>query len=324
MTSPGDSEEVLSVLEIYKSTENKTLEMVDTISKGCWVNVYAPTEAEINRVAQDADISVDLIKDALDDEERPRIERDNDQIYIIVDYPYATKDDSGALIYETIPIGIICTEDCTITISLKDTPILEDFRRNRIKEFFTFKRTRFALQILFVISSYYLRFLKQINKKTNDIEREVHQSMKNKELYAFLALEKSLVYFTTSLKSNKVVLDKILRFNYLKMYEEDKDLLEDVIIENTQAIEMAETYSSILNGMMDAFASIISNNLNIVMKFLTSITIILSFPTMVSSFFGMNVKIPFQSNPHAFLLTLIIAFFLSSLTALIFWKKKYF
>lgn len=312
------------MLEIYKSNEGKALESVDVISRGCWVNMYSPTEAEINRVAQDADISVDLIKDALDDEERPRIERDNGQVYIIVDYPYITHDDSGFPIYETIPIGIVLTDDCIITVSLKDSPIMEDFRKNRIKEFFTFKKTRFALQILFVISSYYLRYLKQINKKTNEIEREVHQTLKNKELYAFLALEKSLVYFTTSLKSNKVVLDKILRFNYIKMYEEDKDLLEDVIIEKTQAIEMAETYRSILNGMMNAFASIISNNLNIVMKFLTSITIILSFPTMVASFYGMNVDIPFQHVHHSYIAPLIISGFLTTLTAFIFWKKKYF
>lgn len=312
------------MLEIYKSNNEKELESVDEISKGCWVNMYAPTEAEINRVAQDAQISVDLIKDALDDEERPRIERDNGQIYIIVDYPYITHDDTGFPFYETIPIGIVLTDDCIITVSLKDTPIIGEFRRNRIKEFYSFKKTRFALQILFVISSYYLRFLKQINKKTNEIEHEIHESMKNKELYAFLALEKSLVYFTTSLKTNKVVLDKILRFNYIRMYEEDKDLLEDVIIENTQAIEMAETYRSILTGMMNAFASIISNNLNIVMKFLTSITIILSFPTMVASFYGMNVPIPFQHLAHAYLMPLLLSAFLTGLTALIFWKKKYF
>ncbi|MFD0829894.1 magnesium transporter CorA family protein [Neobacillus sp. M.A.Huq-85] len=312
------------MLEIFKNTETKVLEKVDVVSKGCWINMYAPTAEEISRIANDAQVDVDIIKDALDDEERPRIERDNGQVYIIVDFPYIVHDDTGLAVYETIPIGIILTDDCVITVSLKDTPILEEFRKNRVKEFFTFKKTRFALQILFVISSYYLRYLKQINKKTNEIEREVHQSLKNKELYAFLALEKSLVYFTTSLKSNKVVLDKILRFNYLKMYEEDKDLLEDVIIEKTQAIEMAETYRSILSGMMNAFASIISNNLNIVMKFLTSITIILSFPTMVASFYGMNVDIPFQHATHSYAIPLVISALLTSCTAFIFWKKKYF
>ncbi|WML59269.1 magnesium transporter CorA family protein [Neobacillus sp. PS2-9] len=312
------------MLEIFKSTETKVLEKVDVISKGCWVNMHAPTAEEINRVSSDAQVDVDILKDALDDEERPRIERDDGRVYIIVDFPYIVKDETGYEGYETIPIGIILTDECIITVSLKDTPILEEFKRNRVKEFFTFKKTRFALQILFVISSYYLRYLKQINKKTNEIERVVHQSLKNKELYAFLALEKSLVYFTTSLKSNKVVLDKILRFNYLKMYEEDKDLLEDVIIEKTQAIEMAETYRSILTGMMNAFASIISNNLNIVMKFLTSITIILALPTMVASFYGMNVDIPFQHIRHPYVIPLSISVFFASLTAFIFWKKKYF
>jgi magnesium transporter len=312
------------MLEIYKSTETKVLEQVDNISKGCWINMYAPTEEEINKVASEANIYVDFIRDALDDEERPRIEREDGQVYIIVDYPYITHDDAGFPIYETIPIGIVLTDECIITVSLKDTPILEVFKNNKIKEFFTFKKNRFALQILAIITSYYLRYLKQINKRTNEIERELHQSMKNKELYAFLALEKSLVYFTTSLKSNKVVLDKILRFSYIRMYEEDKDLLEDVMIEKIQAIEMAETYSSILSGMMDAFASIISNNVNIVMKFLTSFTIILSFPTIVFSFYGMNVDLPFQNSPHAFWISITVACVLSTLTALIFWKKKYF
>jgi len=312
------------MLEIYKSTETKALEKVNEISKGCWVHMFAPTEEEINRVAQETKIYVDFIKDSLDDEERPRIEREDGQVYIIVDYPYITHDESGFPIYETIPIGIVLTEDCIITVSLKDTPILEVFKNNKIKEFYTFKKNRFALQILAIITSYYLRYLKQINKRTNEIERELHQSMKNKQLYAFLALEKSLVYFTTSLKSNKVVLDKILRFSYIKMYEEDKDLLEDVMIEKIQAIEMAETYSSILSGMMDAFASIISNNVNIVMKFLTSFTIILSFPTIVFSFYGMNVDLPLQQNPHAFWISIAIACGLSFFTALIFWKKKYF
>lgn len=312
------------MLEIYKSTETRELEKVDTISKGCWVHMYAPTEQEINRVADEAKIYVDFIKDALDDEERPRIERDDGQVYIIVDYPYIAHDEGGFPIYETIPIGIVLTDDCIITVSLKDTPILEVFKNNKIKDFYTFKKNRFALQLLAIITSYYLRYLKQINKRTNDIERELHQSMKNKELYALLGLEKSLVYFMTSLKSNKVVLDKILRFNYIKMYEEDKDLLEDVMIEKIQAIEMAETYSSILSGMMDAFASIISNNVNIVMKFLTSFTIILSFPTIVFSFYGMNVDLPFQRSPHAFLISLLVAGGLSTLTTIIFWKKKYF
>lgn len=312
------------MLEIFVTNEKNQLEKIDEITKGCWVNMISPAEEEIDFITSRLNIPIEFFKDALDDEERSRIEKEENTILIIVDFPYITHDDAGFPIYETIPIGMIITEDCFITVSLKDTPILADFKNNKVKGFFTNKKTRFALQILFVISSYYLRYLKQINKKTDEIEREIHESMKNKELYAFLALEKSLVYFTTSLKSNKIVLEKILRLNYLKMYEEDKDLLEDAMIENTQAIEMAEVYSSILSGMMDAFASVISNNLNIVMKFLTSITIILALPTMVASFYGMNVDLPFAHSPHAFYITLSIAVLLSSVTTFIFWKKKFF
>jgi magnesium transporter len=310
--------------DIYLSDEKGVLQKVYELTKGCWVKLVSPTDEEINSVVEDCGISKEYIKDSLDEEERPRVAKENGVSYIIVDFPYIIYDESGFPIYETIPVGIILTSENLITVSLKETPILSDFLNNKVKDFYTYKTTRFALQLLFVISSYYLRYLKQINKKTNEIERELHQSMKNKELYALLALEKSLVYFTTSLRSNKVVLDKILRFNYFEMFEEDTDFLEDVIIETTQAIEMADTYSSILSGMMDAFASIISNNLTIVMKFLTSITIILSFPTMVAGFFGMNVNLPFQHHPYAFFIAILFSIFLGGITALIFWKRKYF
>jgi magnesium transporter len=312
------------MIEFYETNAENKLQKIEGITKGCWINMISPNEEEINYISKELNVPIEFFKDALDDEERSRIDREDNNVLIIVDFPYITHDDAGFPIYETIPIGMIITEDCFITVSLKETPILQDFQNNKIKGFNTKKKTRFALQILFVISSYYLRYLKQINKKTDEIERELHQSMKNKELYAFLSLEKSLVYFTTSLKSNKIVLEKLLRLNHLKMYDEDKDLLEDVMVENTQAIEMAETYSSILSGMMDAFASIISNNLNIVMKFLTSITIILALPTMVASFYGMNVDLPFQHSPHAFFITLGIAVFLSTITTIIFWKKRFF
>lgn len=312
------------MLEYYMTNEENRVMKMDEITKGCWINMVHPTDEEIYLVAKKLNIPIDYFKDALDDEERSRIEKEDNSLFIIVDFPYITHDEVGFPIYETIPIGIILMEDAFITVSLNETPILEDFKNNKVRGFFTYKKTRFALQILFAISSYYLRYLKQINRKTNEVEREIHQSMKNKELYKSLALEKSLVYFTTSLKANKIVLERMLRLNLIKMYEEDKELLEDVIIENQQAIEMAETYTSILNGMMEAFASVISNNLNIVMKFLTSFTIILALPTMVASFYGMNVGLPFQDKPYAFILVMLIALFLSSLTTYIFWKKKFF
>jgi magnesium transporter len=312
------------MLNIYLTDINGRLHEQDEITKGSWISMISPTEEEIRRVAEHLDLPLDFIKDPLDDDERSRIEEEDGNVLIIVDYPSISYDNNQSSVYETIPFGMIITPDCFVTVCLEDNPILHHFLNQKVRSFFTYKKTRFALQILNVISMYYLRYLKQINRKTNEIEKELHQSMKNKELYAFLAIEKSLVYFTTSLKSNKVVLDKILRQKYLRMYEDDEHLLEDVIIEITQAIEMAETYSHILTGMMDTFASIISNNLNIVMKFLTSITIVLSFPTIVASFFGMNVALPLEHTPHAFIIVLCMAFGLSGATAFIFWKKRYF
>jgi len=233
-------------------------------------------------------------------------------------------DENEIPIYDTIPLGIIIANNCFVTICLKDNPIFHAFSEKKVKNFFTYKRTRFSYQILYSMSTSYLKYLKQISKQTDAIEKSLHKSMKNKELFSLLNLEKSLVYFTTSLKSNNIVMQKMLKSNYLKTYEDDQELLEDVIIENQQAIEMAETHTSILSGMMDAFASVISNNVNIVMKFLTSFTIILTLPTMVASFYGMNVPIPFQDYPYAFFVAIIISFILSSITAIIFWKKKFF
>lgn len=312
------------MLSIYNLDDKERIVRTDEFVKGCWVNMIAPTPKEINQIAEQLDIDIDFLKDSLDDEERSRIEKEDNHVFILVDFPYLTHDDSGFPMYETMPVGIVITEQCVVTISLLECPFLMDMINNKMKGVYPYKKTRFALQILFSISNYYLRYLKQINRRTNEVEKELHKSMRNKELYTLMALEKSLVYFTTSLKSNKTILQKLLRMNYLKMYEEDKDLLEDVIIDNTQAIEMVETYSSILSGMMDAFASIISNNLNIVMKFLASITIIMSIPTIVSSFFGMNmVKVPFGHNPYGFFIIMLITAFISSIAGIWFWKKKY-
>lgn len=312
------------MLNIYISNIHGELKEIEDIQNGCWINLVAPTENEIKFVSNKLQIPIDFIRDALDDEERSRIEKEDNHVLIIVDIPIISTDDVGATIYDTIPIGMIITESCFITVCLQENPIFEQFARNKVKGFYTYMKTRFAFQLLYLISTYYLRYLKQINRKTSEIEKELHQSMKNKELFSLLSLEKSLVYFTTSLKANNIVMERLLRLNYLKMYEEDQDLLQDVIIENKQAIEMTEVYSSILSGMMDAFASVISNNVNIVMKFLTAITIVISIPTLIASIYGMNVHLPLQDHPYAFFVPISISLFLSSLIAVIFWKKRYF
>ncbi|WP_458413821.1 magnesium transporter CorA family protein [Schinkia sp. CFF1] len=312
------------MLKTFITDEHGIIQETVDIVKGCWVHLISPTEEEINHVMKRLEIPLDFLKDPLDEEERSRIEKEDNNILIIINMPLVTRDEFERPIYDTLPLGMIITDECFVTVCIKDNPIFHLFAQNKVKQFFTYKKTRFALQILYLTATSFLKHLKQINKMTDEIENELHQSMKNKELFTLLNLSKSLVYFTTSLKSNNIVMQKMLRTHYLKMYEDDKELLEDVIIENQQAIEMAETHTTILSGMMDAFASVISNNVNIVMKFLTSFTIILALPTMVASFFGMNVKIPFQDYPHAFLIAMVISIMFASITALIFWKKKFF
>lgn len=313
------------MLRIFSSDYTGKLHECSEVKPGSWIHMTNPDNDEINQMVKQLDLDPDFIKDPLDDEERSRIEREDDNLLIIVDIPTYSYDVEGQTTYYTIPLGIIITKDHFVTICLEENPIFERFIYNRMKGFYTFKKTRFAFQLLYAISAYYLRYLKAINRKTGAIETSLYKSMKNEELFYLLSLEKSLVYFTTSLKSNNIVMQKLLKNEHLKMYEDDQELLEDVIIEYRQAIEMAETYSNILNGMMDVFASVINNNVNNVMKLLASITIILSLPTMVASFFGMNLLLPIsESNPYGFYIILGVATFLSTTAAFLFWRKNYF
>lgn len=313
------------MIDIYLTDEQDNLIKKDELAKGCWINLTRPSEFEIGKIVKGTGIPSDYIRDSLDDDERSRIEKEDDTVLIIVDFPVLVEDESDSAPYDTIPLGIIVTPFYFLTVCLQSNPIIEDFVNNKIRNFFTYKKTRFTLQILYAIARYYLRYLKTIDRRTSLIERELHESMRNKELFNLLALEKTLVYFTTSLKSNNIVMEKMTRQRFMRMYEDDQDLLEDVIIEIKQAIEMSEVHSNILSGMMDAYASVISNNVNVVMKFLTTVTIVLSIPTMVASFYGMNVQnIPFASEAHSFWVPFMIALILSGVTALFFWKKKYF
>lgn len=315
------------MMEIYKNVEdNITLGKTNKVSKGCWINLEAPSEEELTFLEKQYGIIPGFLRDPLDEEERPRIDIEDNQILIIVDIPNASESETTNKVkFETIPMGIIITEDLFITVCLRKNPILDPFKNNRIKEFYTFKKTRFTFQILFSIAKEFLKDLRNIDKKSAETEKSLYKSMQNEELYSLLELQKGLVFFTTSLKSNEIVMEKLLRGKYIKMYEEDEDLLEDVIIENKQAIEMANIYSSILSGTMDAFASIISNNLNVVMKVLTSVTIVMAIPTMVSSFFGMNVPIPFFADHNmGFLYILIFSIILCIGAVYIMSKKRLF
>lgn len=311
------------MLEIFKTAETGELVKINAIEKGCWVNLYAPKPDEIAMVENDLGILPNFIRDPLDDEEKPHIDVEDDQTLVVIDIPYVYEDD-GTHVYETMPMGIIVKGDYIVTVSFRKNEITEVIKQNRLKEFFTYKHTRFTFQILFIASKEFLRYLCLIDKRNDEAERTLRKSMRNKELFILLQLEKSLVFFTTSLKSNEMVLERLLRGKALKKYEEDQDLLEDVIIENKQAIEMANIYSSILSGMMDAFASIISNNLNMVMKILTSITIVLAIPTMIASFFGMNVGVPWEGNILGFAIVVCISLVASVIAFFFLWKRDMF
>ncbi|SCJ46913.1 Magnesium transport protein CorA [uncultured Flavonifractor sp.] len=274
------------MLSIHKTIDKK-MTRLDAIQDGCWINLTYPTEDELNTVSEALNVDPGFLRAALDEEETSRIDTEDGQTLIIIDVPAVEKDD--AVVYSTIPLGIIVTEKHIITVCLKESSIVKDFQDGLVKNAETQKRTRFILYMLLQVAKRFLQYLKQIDKIYNYMERHLYKSQRNKELIQLLDLEKSLVYFNTSLKANEVTLEKILRGRIITLYEEDHDLLEDVLIEVRQAIEMANIYSSIISGMMDAFASVISNNLNVIMKVLTSITVLLTVPNIIFGFYGMNI-----------------------------------
>ena len=306
---------------IFKANQEGLI-ITDELQKDCWVRVSSPTPAECEFLSKQLGIPPAFLTDPLDVDERARIEIDEGVTLVIVRIPYFDKDNED-IPYMTLPLGVIFTDDCILTVCSKFVEGFLDFVVGRVKGFSIEHRGRFLLQIFSRAALLYLSYLKEINKRTDFIEGELHKSMRNVELIKLLNLEKSLVFFTTSLRSNEFMMERLQKTG-IRMSEDDKDLLDDVIIENKQAIEMANIYSNILSGMMDAFASVINNNLTLVMKLLTSVTIILMIPTFVSSTFGMNVPLPFQNSPHAFLIVTGISLMLSLIGVAIFWKRRWF
>lgn len=313
------------MVRIFKTIDGSIHEIQEP-QEGCWIALTNPTATEIFEISERFQIEVDDLRAPLDEEERSRIEVEDTYTLILVDVP-TIEERNDKDWYGTIPLGVIVTDKMIFTICLEDTQVLTRFMEGRVRNFFTYMKTRFILQILYRNASMYLRYLRIIDKKSEQVEEKLHMSTRNQELIELLELEKSLVYFTTSLRSNEVVLEKLLKNDSIKKYPEDTELLEDVIIENKQAIEMANIYSGILSGTMDAFASVISNNLNIVMKVLAIITIVMSIPTIVFSAYGMNVNMdgmPFAGSVWGFLGIILFSVVLSIIAALILSKKRFF
>lgn len=302
------------MIKYYKTIDNKVTE-IEKAETGCWISAISPDEAEVEYLVEKIGLDKGFVKSALDEEESSRIEIEEEQTLIIVDYAISQKEKTGdAILYNTMPLGIIVTKNYVVTVSIIDNVVLQEMSNGNIKNVQTALKTRFILLILLRIAAKFLIYLKAIDKMSSQSEKILYKSMKNKELLQLLALEKSLVYFSTSLKANEVTLEKILRGRVIKLYEDDQDLLEDVLIEIKQAIEMANIYSNVLSGTMDTFASVISNNLNIVMKTLTYITLIMEIPTIIFSYYGMNVTgLPVPTAwfpPLISLFIMVIAFFI--------------
>lgn len=286
------------MIEYFKS-DARLLSPLYEFEPGCWVNLVRPTSEEITHVLATTGVEEDFLRAALDPEESSRVELEEDQTLLIVDIPTLEEsnvEQDESKIFGTLPMGIIVLPNTVITVCLQDTTVLRGIAQNKVRDIHTAMRTRFVLQILLRVAGLFLRNLRMIERDFTKIERRLYDSLKNEELIQLLGLSKSLVYFSASLKGNEVTMEKMLRGRILKLYEDDRDLLEDALIEIRQAIEMAGIYSSILAGTMDAYASVVSNNLNIIMKVLTVITIIMTIPNIIFGFYGMNItgnELPF-------------------------------
>lgn len=309
------------MIKIYKTDKENKIVKLEKIEKNSWIDLVSPSMDEIDEVVKKTKIEKDLILKLLDEEEIPRVEFEDNSTLIVVDCPYI---ESKNNIYSTLPLGIIVSKNnFLITISSKKQEVLRMFRSGKVKNIQTSMKSRFLIKVLYHNAKLYLKYLKMINNNIDKSEKKLYNSTENNELISVLNIEKSLVYFITSLKENDILLEKISKGNILEMYEEDMELLEDAGIENKQALEMANIYREILSSVSDAYATIISNNLNQAMKILTSITIVFSVPTMIASFMGMNVKLGKLSVMNsAFIIILVISGVLSLILAIYLKKKK--
>ena len=286
------------MITIRKQAGNEIIRTA-ILERDSWLHVIAPDRLEIESLEREYGIPVDVIQDVLDPNERSRHEREDGLTILIVRVPIPTFENEDTP-FTTIPLGIILTDSLVITVCAREPEFLQEVADGRVRGIRLSDRHRFVLTLFNRFTNRFLRYLKEIHQQTGVLEQKLQRSVRNTQLVRLLAMEKSLVYFTTSLKGNELLMDKLVRIMFKDLSEEDQDLLDDVLIDTKQAIEMANIYSNILSGMMDAFASVISNNLNTVMKRLTMISIILMIPTLFASIYGMNIGLPFQHSPMAF------------------------
>lgn len=312
----------------YYAKVDRKLKELEEPQLGCWINISPPfSHEELEEIAQQFDVPLDFFTDSLDIDERSRYEKEDDVRLIVINTPILNEtEEENDAIYATVPIGIILTIDHIITITAYGSPVLQLFLDGKVRNFDPSDESSFVLLIMERTVYRYLTCLKKLNLKRNLIEKELYDSSRNRELKQLLSIEKSLVYFVNSLSANELLKMKMKRTDFLNIRDdEDKsDLFEDIIIDNSQALEMSNIYTNILNGTMDAYGSIISNNLNITIRRLTLITIILMVPTLVASFYGMNVPLPLEKKEYAIYIIISISIVVSLLVTWYFQRKRLF
>jgi magnesium transporter len=312
------------MIQYFKNTDQKTI-AIDKHTDAVWVNVLPPLKLEeFNELSESMEIPIDFLKDSLDIDERSRYEIEDDVKLIVIKTP--TENNSFNLsdaFYITIPICIILTHNQIVTVNSFENEAIKKFL-NTFQHRNPDRMNMMVLKIFEKVTQAFIEYLKEINHRRNVLEQKLYESSRNEELFELMRIQKSLVYFVTTLRSNELLLIKLERTNFLSLNEEEREFLNDQIIDTSQALEMANIYTNILSSTLDAFASIIANNQNVVLKRLAGITIILQFPVLVASIYGMNVPIPFQHKPHAFYIPILLALGTSLLMGWYFMKKKWF
>ena len=311
------------MITIYFSSPQGLIE-IEEYEPGCWIHVVNPTEKEITSLVTKFNLTYDFVTDPLDIDERSRIEIEDDIRVAVIRTPRKEPEDA-AIPFITLPIGVILVEDVIITISLSENDVMREFIDGYVRNFQTSQQTRFLLQLCYRTTLRYLRYLKEINRMTNTLEIKLLSVPKNEHLVELFNLEKSLVYFTTSLRANSLMMEKVRYYSsLLPMSPAEEDLYEEILIENKQALEMASIYTTILTSMMDAFASMVNNSLNIVLKLLTCITIVIAIPTLISSIYGMNVTLPLQESDFGFAAVMIVSGVITLCSVILLWRRDMF
>ena len=305
------------MIQLFETKNNRIIEKQPEFGGGInlkdqWIHLENPTDREIELIERVTGVDESLLKAALDEEERARIEVDDGDTLVLFDIP-TIEEEEDYYSYSTMPLGVIATKNSIITVRLKENSVINNFMSGRVKGLKTAKRDFFLYQLLYHTHVKYLQYLRQIDRSSQRIQTELHRATKNKELVQLLDLEKSLVYFSTSLRGNSIVIERLSRMNRSRNDEEAEELIEDVVIENRQAMDMCNIYSDILASTMSTYASVISNNQNSIMKTLTIMTVIISVPTLFASFWGMNTGVPFQGKQYGFWVVLGLSAIVASI-----------